>query len=223
MYHSFDSSRTEDYAAVSNANFYKQLEFIKTKGYKVISLNDYCRLLKDKKHIPRNSVVITIDDGYKDNLEAVKILKAFDFPATLFVTVNRIGKPEFLSEADIRLILKETKINIGSHTLTHPDLPEVSNEELKKELSGSKYALARQFKTQIETLAYPGGAYDLKILKETEGSGYLCACTTNRGFSKKLNMFSLRRIKATDRDTEFSLWAKLSGFYNVFKKPKKPH
>jgi len=221
MYHSFDSSRTKDYAAVSNANFYKQMKFIKDKGYKVISLNDYCELLKDKKPISRNLIVITIDDGYKDNLEAVKILKDFDFPATLFVTVNRIGKPEFLSEGDIRLILKETKITLGSHTLTHPDLWKLSDTLLKDEVSGSKHILERQFKTKIKTIAYPGGAYDERALKEVRDAGYLCACTTNRGSSRKINLLSLRRIKATDRDTKFSLWSKLSGFYNVFKKPKK--
>jgi len=223
MYHSFDSSRTKEFAAVSNTNFYKQMAFIKEKGYKVIPLNDYCRLLKDKKPIPRNSLVITIDDGYKDNLEAIKVLKEFDFPATLFITVDRIGKPGFLSEKDIRTILHETKIAIGSHTLTHPDLPKVSDAELKKEILGSKHGLSRQFITKIETFAYPGGSYDERTLEEVENAGYICACTTNRGFSKKLNRFSLRRIKVTDRDTEFSLWSKLSGFYNVFKKPKEPY
>ncbi|MCK9615162.1 MAG: polysaccharide deacetylase family protein [Candidatus Omnitrophica bacterium] len=223
MYHSFDDSRIKDFAAVSNANFYKQMKFIKEKGYKVISLNNYCQLLKDKKPISKNLVVLTIDDGYKDNLEAIEILKKFDFPATLFITVDRIGKPGFLSEKDIRLILQETKITIGSHTATHPDLPQVSDAELKNEISSPKHKLARQFTTKIETIAYPGGAYDERALKEVESAGYLCACTTNRGFSKKLNRFSLRRVKMTNRDTEFSLWSKLSGFYNFFKKPKKPY
>lgn len=223
MYHSFDASRTKDFAAVSLESFYKQMKFIKKKGYGVISLNDYCGLLKDGKPLPRNSVVITIDDGYKDNLEAVKILKEFDFPATLFIIADRIGNPGFLSEGDIRSILNEAKITIGSHTLTHPDLPKLSDAELKNELSGSKRILERQFKTKIATIAYPGGAYDERTLKEAEGNGYLCACTTNRGFSKKLNRFSLRRIKVTDRDTDFTLGSKLSGFYNVFKKSKKPH
>jgi peptidoglycan/xylan/chitin deacetylase (PgdA/CDA1 family) len=223
MYHSFDQSRLKDFAVVSSANFYKQMKFIKEKGYKVIPLSDYCRLLKYKKPIPRNLVVLTIDDGYKDNLEALKILKEFDFPATLFLTVNRIGKPGFLSEGDIRSNLNGTKITIGSHTLTHPDLPKISDAELKKEISGSKNILEQKLKTKIDTIAYPGGAYDKRALKEVENSGYLCACATNRGFSKKLNRFYLRRIKATDRDTEFSLWSKLSGFYNVFKKVKKPY
>ncbi|MCK9572898.1 MAG: polysaccharide deacetylase family protein [Candidatus Omnitrophica bacterium] len=223
MYHSFDQSRLKDFAVVSNANFYKQMKFIKEKGYKVISLNDYCRLLKYKKPIPRNLVVLTIDDGYKDNLDALKILKEFDFPATLFLIVDRIGKPGFLSEGDIRSNLSGTKITIGSHTLTHPDLSKISDDELKKEISDSKSVLERKFKTKIDAIAYPGGAYDKRAIKEVENSGYLCACATNRGFSRKLNRFSLRRIKATNRDTKFSLWSKLSGFYNVFKKVKKPY
>lgn len=223
MYHSFDSSRTKDFAAVSDKNFYKQMEFIRKKGYKVIALDDYCRLLKEKESIPRNFIVLTIDDGYKDNLEAIKILKEFDFPATLFVTADYIGKSGYLSETDIRSILKETKVEIGSHTLTHPDLPKITDSQLKDEISGSKTRLERQFKTRITTIAYPGGAYDERTLKEDENAGYLCACTTNRGFSKKAGLFELRRIKATERDSNFTLWSKLSGFYSVFKKPKKPY
>ncbi|MFA5008364.1 MAG: polysaccharide deacetylase family protein [Candidatus Omnitrophota bacterium] len=223
MYHSFDESKTKNFAAVSKDNFYKQMKFIKEKGYKVIPLNDYCCMLKDENPVPRNLVVITIDDGYKDNLEAIKILKDFNFPATLFVTINRIGKPEFLTDGDIRSILKETRITIGSHTMTHPELWKLSDAQLKNEISDSKYSLERQFKTKVETIAYPGGAYDERTLREIKNANYLCACTTNRGSSKKIDLFSLRRIKATEHDTNFSLWAKLSGFYNVFKKPKKPH
>ncbi|MDD4954698.1 MAG: polysaccharide deacetylase family protein, partial [Candidatus Omnitrophica bacterium] len=208
MYHSFDSSRTNEYAAVTPDNFYKQMRFIKENKYKVMSLDDYCRLLKNKKPIPRNSVVLTIDDGYKDNLEAVKILKNFDFPATLFLTVNRIGKPDFLSETDIKSIIKETKIKIGSHTMTHPDLWKLQDAQLKDEILGSRYSLERRFKAKIDTLSYPGGGYDGRAVKEVENAGYLCACTTNRGVSKKINLFSLRRIKATNNDTNFSLWSK---------------
>jgi len=38
-----------------------------------------------------------------------------------------------------------------------------------------------------------------------------------------LDRFSLRRIKITDRDLGFRLWIKLTGFYNIFKKLKKPY
>ncbi|MDP2922274.1 MAG: polysaccharide deacetylase family protein [Candidatus Omnitrophota bacterium] len=223
MYHSFDKNKVENYAAVDPANFYRQMEFIKKSGYRVISLDDYCQMLKANQKIPKNLMAITIDDGYKDNLAAIKTLREFNFPATIFLVVDKIGRSEYLSKKDINAFLKNTKVNIGSHTLTHPDLPKIDNAQLKKEILDSKSKLTELFSTKVKTFAYPGGAFDERAMKEVESSDYLCACATNRGFSKNLNRFALRRIKVTDRDSNFTLWSKLSGFYNIFKKPKKPY
>lgn len=223
MYHSLDKSRTKDYAAVSEEKFHKQMRFIKENNYKVIGLKGYCLMLKNKQRIPKNLIVLTFDDGYKDNLKAVKILKELGFPATIFIITENIGKPGYLSEKDIRYILNNTNITIGSHTITHPNLPELSGYKLKKEIAGSKTILENKFAVQIKTIAYPGGAFNQKTIEGAEDAQYLCACTTNRGFSKKLNLFALRRIKPTERDTDFTFWSKLSGFYNIFKKPKKPY
>lgn len=223
MYHSLDKSRTENFAAVSEETFHRQMVFIKNRKYKVIALVDYCRMLRNKENTPRNLVIITFDDGYKDNLKAIEILKEMGFPATIFITVNNIGKPGYLSQGDIRYILNKTKVTLGSHTLNHPDLPKLLQNNLKKEISGSKKSLEEKFAVKIETITYPGGVFDEKTLKEAQEAKYLCACTTNRGFSRKLNLFALRRIKATNNDNDFTFWAKLSGFYNIFKKPKKPY
>ena len=224
MYHSFDKNRIKDYAAVDLANFYKQMQFIKKEGYRVISLGDYCRMLKDRRNIPRKAVIITIDDGYQDNLAAIEILRKFDYPATLFLTWDRIGKDGYLSTQDINTFLKNTKVGIGSHSLTHPDLPNIiSNGELKDQISGSKNKLEELLPVKIETFAFPGGGFNERSLEELAKAGYLCACTTNRGFSRKLNRLALRRIKVTNQDNNFTFWSKISGFYNVFKKPKKPY
>lgn len=223
MYHSFDKSRVENYAAVDPGKFYKQMQFIKKNGYCVVSLDNYCRMLSEDAAIPRKIVIITIDDGYKDNLEAIKILKEFDYPATIFLIWDRIDKPGYLSAQDINDFLKNTRVKIGSHSLSHPDLPKNSNEQLKEEIFVSKDRLEKLFSAKIETFASPTGAFDERILKDLKDAGYLCACTTNRGFSKKINRFALRRIKVTNRDSDFTFWAKISGFYNVFKRPKKPY
>ncbi|MFA5270890.1 MAG: polysaccharide deacetylase family protein [Candidatus Omnitrophota bacterium] len=223
MYHSFDKARTKDYAAVSLEKFRHQAEFIKNGKYTAISLPDYCKLLRDKKPIPRNLVVITIDDGYNDNLPAFEILKQFDFPSTVFLVTKDIGKPGFLSSKNIISSIADNKINIGSHTNTHPDLSKITKEKIKEELTGSKNRLEKILNTQVEVFAYPGGAFNKQALAGVEESGYVCACTTNRGFSRSLNRFALRRIKITDKDNDFTLWAKLSGYYNIFKKVKKPY
>ncbi len=223
MYHSFDEKLIGKYASVSPQVFYRQMEFIKNKGYKVISLEDYCRILHSKKRIPHNIVIITIDDGYQDNLKAIEILDKFDFPATIFLIVNNIGKTDYLKEKDIRWFLKNTKVRIGSHTLTHAYLPSCNDRELEKEIEKSKKILEKKFGVKISTIAYPIGGFDKRVLEKVKEEGYLCGCTTNRGFSKRLNVYALRRIKITQRDLGIRLWAKLSGFYNLFRRVKPPY
>lgn len=223
MYHSLDAKRVKTYAAVAPETFYQQMKFIKDKGYQVIALDEYCQLLKDGKSIPRNSLVITFDDGYKDNLAAVEILKKFNYPVTFFIIVGKIGKEGYLSKDDIASFLRNENIKIGSHTLNEAYLPDFSGRELKEEILGSKKGLEELFGQEIKTISYTIGGFTKEVLDEVEKAGYLCGCTTNRGFSKKLNRFALRRIKITNRDLGIRLWVKLSGFYNIFKKPKKPY
>ncbi len=221
MYHSISNKKCN--ICVSEDKFLKQMSFIKKRRYKVLSLADYCYLLKEKKRPPSHAVIITFDDGYKDNLKAVRILKEFNFPATIFVIVNRIGKDNYLSYEDIRNFLKNTKVRIGSHTFSHKYLPSLNKKDLEEEIKLSKKILEDIFKVKIETISYPVGGFNKEVLKIVKEAGYICGCTTNRGFSKKLNRFALRRIKVTQKDTPFTLWAKLSGFYYFFKKIKPPY
>ena len=225
MYHSLDKAKVKTYAAVDPVVFRQQMEFIKAGGYRVISLVEYCRLLKVGKSIPQNLVVITFDDGYKDNLKAIEVLKELGYPVTIFVIAKEIGRDGFLSREDIVSFLadEEIRVNIGSHTLTHAYLPDQERLAMKREISQSKSLLEENFSQDVETFSYPIGGFTKEALSDVEKAGYLCACATNRGFSRKLNRFALRRIKITNRDLGFKLWAKLSGFYNSFRKLKKPY
>ena len=221
MYHSISSKGCN--ICVSNKKFLQQMKFIKKGRYNVLSLREYCSLLKEKRGIPSRSVVITFDDGYRDNLKAVKILERFNFPATIFLIVNRIDKEGYLTQEDIKEILKNTKVEIGSHTFSHKYLPSLGRKELEKEIRLSKERLEELFGVKIDTISYPVGGFNKEVLKIVKEAGYICGCTTNRGFSKKLNRFALRRIKITQKDTPFTLWAKLSGLYYFFKKIKSPY
>ena len=80
---------------VSPENFDSQMKFLK-ENYNVISL---AQLQEDysKKRLRRNSVVITFDDGYYDNLYFAKpILEKYNFPATFFVSTGFLdGRREY--------------------------------------------------------------------------------------------------------------------------------
>ena len=222
MYHSLNpNSNLVTSEKVKLDIFLRQMEFIKRKKYQVISLQEYGKLLEKKNPLPKKGVIITFDDGYKDNLEGIKILRKFNFPATIFVIRNKIGKENYLREEEIKEILKNSEVKIGSHTLD-AYLPELDDNRLREEIWGSKRQLEEIFSTEINTISYPLGGFDERVLREVEKAGYLCGCTTNRGFSRKLNRFCLRRIKITNRDVGIKLWVKLTGFYYAFKSIKKP-
>ncbi|MCF7907752.1 MAG: polysaccharide deacetylase family protein [Candidatus Omnitrophica bacterium] len=223
MYHSLDPERIDNYAAVAPDNFIKQMEYIDRHGYRVIELDEYCRLRRAGAPVPKKSLVITFDDGHKDNLVAFEVLKRFNFPATFFIIVDKLNSPSYLSRVDIAQALENPKITIGSHTVSEAYLPSLGPNELSYEIRNSKAALEDLFSKTIKFFSYTIGGYNRQTLKEVELAGYLCACTTNRGFSKKLTPFTLRRIKITDRDRGVRLWAKLSGFYDIFRKPKHPY
>lgn len=71
--------------SVSRKNFRDQVKFL-AENYTVLGLSELQKCM-DNKNIPKNSVVITFDDGYADNLYNAKpILKEFNTPATVFIT-----------------------------------------------------------------------------------------------------------------------------------------
>lgn len=58
----------------------------------VVTLNDFVKGYSGQKSLPKNSILITFDDGYLDNFQnAFPILKKYRVPATIFLTTNRIG------------------------------------------------------------------------------------------------------------------------------------
>ncbi len=78
------------------STFEKQVRYIK-KYYKIIPLSKAVEILKKHKKIPKNLVVLTFDDGYKDfYLNAYPILSKYKIPATLFLSIGAIEEKDAL-------------------------------------------------------------------------------------------------------------------------------
>lgn len=223
-YHSFeDIERT---LSVTPENFNRQLEYIKNKGYKVITLDELVEGINSGRHFKKNEVVITIDDGYSDNFKyAYPVLKRFGFPAAIFIIAGFIGEgPDYLTWDEVR-IMSQHRISFGSHTMNHVCLEDVLDDEiLKEEIAGSKELIELRLGKPVDYFCYPIGAFTEKAKKIVIESGYKAAFTTNRGLAKlNKDLYELKRIKVTNSDTHkpFSFWFKLSGYYNIFRSTKK--
>jgi len=93
MYHMVPKTPTGFYAEVSKNDFEIHIAHL-AKNYNIISLTEYVKKVRENETL-RGCVVITFDDGFKDNyLNAYPILKKYNVPATTFLLTGRIEDGE---------------------------------------------------------------------------------------------------------------------------------
>jgi len=223
MYHSVENSQGPAGIVVSPKSFAKQMDYLQKKHYKVLSLDELVSLIKEKKPMPRKSVVITFDDGYENNyLNAYPALKKYGFPATIFVIVDLIGREGYLTWDEISE-MEKYGITVGSHTLDHTYLPGVPVEWQEHQIVESKKILEARLGHRVDYFVYPSGGFTEETKAIVKGAGYKGACSTNRGY-QTLNKdeYELKRVRFKNTDSTPAFWAKLSGYYNFFKNPRDP-
>lgn len=111
MYHRIAEPLTDTWnLAVSPENFEEHLKVL--KEYKLIPVSELDTILTKNKQIPANTVLLTFDDGYRDNyLIAKPLLEKYKVPATFFITTNAIGKQdEFWWDALERICLETPEL-----------------------------------------------------------------------------------------------------------------
>jgi peptidoglycan/xylan/chitin deacetylase (PgdA/CDA1 family) len=194
-YHSVDEERSPISTPVKM--FRAQMEYLKKRRINVISLGELYKRLASAKDLPTNSAVITFDDGFEGVFHhALPILKEFGFPATVFVATNFVGKHmDWEKVAGIpayRLCdwsqfrkMNEEGIDVQSHTMSHPFLPELDEKQIGAEVEGSMKAIEENLDKKVEFLAYPFGVFDERVIKILKTNGIKGACSGSFGKVRK--------------------------------------
>jgi peptidoglycan/xylan/chitin deacetylase (PgdA/CDA1 family) len=91
---------------------------------------------------------------------------------------------------------------VGSHTMTHPNLAFVSDEDARRELSQSKQRIESRLGATVGHFSYPCPAlspnWTERTLEESRRAGYDTAVTTTNGLTRpKDNPLSLKRMRPT--------------------------
>ena len=228
MYHSVNPTAVpENRLAVSVNTFERQIRFLKTHHYNVMPLEAIASLIKARSKIPSKTVAITLDDGYKDNYTyAFPILKKYNLPATIFIIVNEVGRPQSdrLTWDEIKIMQDTGIINFGSHTLTHKYLEEIKTKgELIKEIFDSKRILEEKLGRQVNVFSYPSGSFTASMRQIVIDAGYKLAVATNPG--KRFpsdDIFALKRLRiSSNADNLFVFWIETSGYYNFIREYKR--
>ena len=185
IYHSIDefTGHGSKELYVTPENFEKQMTYLKDHGYTLLTFDRWQDIDQVKKPI-----FITLDDGYKNNLNAFEILQKlkseqFEPSATIFVISDFIGRSNRLSESDLKMMADSGIISIQSHTATHPDLTKIKNFEY--EMKDSRDKIQKITGKPVIALAYPYGAFNNKVVEETKKYYSFGITTTPELYSEK--------------------------------------
>lgn len=213
--------------AVSAASFEKQMRFLKSHNYNVITLGKLAVKLKNREKIPDRTVVLTFDDGYKDNYTyAFPILKKYNLTADMFIIINEVGRKQNdrLSWDEIKEMQDSGLIYFGSHCLGPEPLVNIKSDEvLRNEIFGSKKILEERLGRSVSAFSYPEGLFNSYIRQLVIDAGYSLAVATNPGKNYPNNdMFALKRIKMSKRSANmFTFRVLVSGYYTFMKESKR--
>ncbi len=182
-YHDFAEKKPATQMRIQPSKFRKQMETIRQLGIKVISMEDFSAWKKTGKEIPKKSIVLTFDDGWKPvYTDVFPILKEFGYPFTIYLYKDYVdGGGRALTTPMIKEMMTHGA-TIGSHSVSHPYPVVVKSFRkkgenaydayLRKELGESKRFLESKFSCNVTTYAYPGGYYTEEMLKLGEEFGY---------------------------------------------------
>lgn len=193
MYHQLGDGPNTLY--VRDSEFYEQMNYLKEHKFRVISLSEAVRKMQNREPLDK-TVVITFDDGYETFFsKAFPVLKAYRFPATVFIITKQMEDGWYLTWEQSRQLYAGW-MEIGSHTNNHPWLANQSKDIYTDEIFGSKKIIEEQLQVPCEVFCYPGGSYNNAVSNTVKEAGYLTAVTTVHGkASINGNQYQLSRIR----------------------------
>lgn len=221
LYHRVESAKNDPHQlCVSPKNFYEQIRFLK-ENFRVVPLVQLAKEVCSKK-LKNKTVAITFDDGYADNLyNALPILLEHNIPATIFITAGHIGsdKPFYWDEKtfpedrgrpmttnEAKTLSTARLIEIGGHTISHPKLAKLLENEQSQEISRGKQIIEETLNIPLISFAYPFGgkdSFDKTTIELVKNAGFQYACTNiHERVKNSSNTYALPRYVARNWNLE---------------------
>lgn len=187
-YHAVDPDWPSELAVHPRA-LERQIEAVLARGYRATTFTD----LVTGPPSERPTLAITFDDGYGSvAIHAAPILARLGVVGTVFVPSAFMGRDTPMRwsgidqwsdrqwHASLRSLtwtqlreLADSGWEIGSHARTHPMLTVTDDDELSSELDGSKSEIERQLGRSCESIAYPYGDVDPRVISAARRAGYV--------------------------------------------------
>ncbi len=212
MYHKINDL-TPNPTTVPTAVFAEQMRLLADLGYVPVSLEQVRDHYLHAKPLTPGAVLITFDDGYRDNLRnALPILRRHGYPAVIFVPIGFLeGDRPLPHEEALRTIgvrnetvgwdelaeLEAGGIRVESHGIGHRPVSELEPAEAAREIALSKLRLEERLGRPVEAYAFVKGSladYRPEHVSLVQQAGYTLGFTSVSGANgPSSDRFRLRR------------------------------
>jgi peptidoglycan/xylan/chitin deacetylase (PgdA/CDA1 family) len=201
MYHSIYTDTPTEYT-VSPRQVDSDLQWLKSNGYNTVTAEQVIAYTQNRGNLPENPVMITLDDGFFNNLSVlVPLLEKYDMTAVVSVVGSYIDndaikdphnpKYSYLTWEDIEKLVESDRIEIGNHTYNMHSLydgrigcsrnNDESEEEYRKAISEDFQRLQGEIRENIGfypvVFTYPFGSVSRESLPVIRDSGFLMTLT----------------------------------------------
>lgn len=184
--------------SVSPELFAAHLDAMRAAGYQTITLYDLLANLTRGTALPEKAVIITFDDGYRDNYtNAFPLLAERDMTATFFIVTDFIddGLPAYVTWEMVREMYA-AGMQIESHGRNHFSLQNRDQDFLVWQALGSAETIEYELGVRPRFVSYPAGEYDQLTMDIFHSAHYWAGVTTVQGASHSSdNLFELQRVR----------------------------
>ncbi|MFZ4631774.1 MAG: polysaccharide deacetylase family protein [Patescibacteria group bacterium] len=191
--------------------FEGQLQELKNNNYSSLFISDVASSINSKNKLSNNNIVLTFDDGYEDFYTKVyPLLVKYNYKATLYVIINALDTPGYLTKTQVKELASSGLVEIGSHTFNHPDLRNLKFKDARFEIEASRQKLEQISGQKVLSFAYPFGLYKPEFFALASSTPYLTAVSVIPGSRQgEENKWILRRIRPDNRSGAiFISWLK---------------
>ncbi|MBO9562445.1 MAG: polysaccharide deacetylase family protein [Niastella sp.] len=167
MYHKISAHGIADPLTVPVNHLEAQLHYLKQEGYNTIQLSDLVKYIRQGTPLPEKPVLITFDDGYRDNFTAgYPVFERYGLKANIFLVPTFLKEraadaSDYLSLEDMQA-MDPRLVEYGMHSYDHKSYKTLSPSEVETDLRQCKEMLTRMGVAFQPCLAFPYGAYPKK-------------------------------------------------------------
>lgn len=223
-YHGIGPRRTATdplFLRVPRDRFRTQIELLLDAGFQLVTVRDLARAA-DNGAPPPGLASLSFDDGWGDNRDVVlPLLQEMGIQATFYITTGLIGRPNpwlpagsgarMMTGPELRDLVA-AGMELGAHTVSHPDLSTLDRSACLREMTESRAELQRLTGATVDTFAYPFCRYGPAALEAAAEAGFLCSVTCEgRG---SWDRHEVKRALITGKDGQVSFVLKLADAYH---------